>query len=172
MSFKLLKTIKVIVIIVFILAMVFAGYSIFKIAYSLPYKAPNVESIEFNISRPDDISYETLTEDINELFDNPKYILTYVDMTGDLKGRCYLLSHKIEIKKNLNYELYTFILTHELVHLTTYSIDERWTNLEAYNKLYNSDNDYFKNVALYIAYLDLHGAFSQDYSFVGYLVNF
>ena len=169
---KLLKAIKIIAIILFILAIAFAGYSIFKITYSLPYKSPNVESIEFYISRPDDISYDTLTEEINELFDSPSYTLTFVDMTGDVKGRCYPLLKKVEIKKSLTYELYTFILTHELVHLTTYSTDERWTNLEAYKILYNSDNDYFKNVALYIANLDLHGAFSQDYSFVGYLVNF
>ena len=166
---KLLKAIKIIAIILFILAITFAGYSIFKITYSLPYKSPNVESIEFYISRPDDISYDTLTEEINELFDSPSYTLTFVDMTGDVKGKCYPLLKKVEIKKNLTYELYTFILTHELVHLTTYSTDERWTNLEAYKILYNSDNDYFKNVALYIANLDLHGAFSQDYSFVGYL---
>lgn len=166
---RLLKAIKVIAILVFILAIAFAGYSIFKITYSLPYKSPNVESIEFYISRPDNISYDTLTEDINELFDSPKYTLTFVDMTGDVKGKCYPFLKKVEIKKNLTYELYTFILTHELVHLTTCSTDERWTNLEAFEILYNSDNDYFKNVALYIANLDLHGAFSQDYSFVGYL---
>lgn len=138
-------------------------------SYFLPYKSSELLNIEYEIKRPENVNYQTLTEDIDEMFNYPSYNLTFTDFTGSVKGKCYIFSREIILDENLNYEYYTFCLVHELVHLTELTYNERYTNLKAFNKLYNSGNEYFKNIALYFANLDLNGAFTEEYSFVGYI---
>ena len=140
-----------------------------RYAYALPYKEPTITSIEYDIIRPPNINYEVLTEELNELFNNPSYTLSYTSFAGNVKGRCNIHQREIEIQEGLNFEYYVFCLTHELVHLTECNHNERYTNLVTFETLYTSGNEYFKNIALYFAELDLRGAFTEEYSFVGYL---
>lgn len=138
-------------------------------AHNLPYKAPLFQSIDYDITRPSNISYSFLKDEVDKLFDNPGYTLEIKDLEGTVKGKCEMFASNIILDDNLSYEYFTFCLTHELVHLTEFCYSERYTNLTAFIKLYSSGNDYFKNVALYFADLDLRGAFSLEYSFVGYI---
>lgn len=135
----------------------------------LPYKSPEISNIQYDITRPPNIDYETLTDDINQMFNNPSYKLTFTNFSGSTKGECYMFSKTIVLQENMNYEYYVFCLTHELVHLTEFTYSERYTNLTAFYTLYNSENEYFKNIALYFADLDLQGIFKEEYSFVGYI---
>ena len=138
-------------------------------AHNLPYKAPLYSDIDYDITRPSNISYTSLKNEVDKLFDNPSYTLEIKDLEGTVKGKCEMFTRNIILDDNLSYEYFTFCLTHELTHLTEFCYSERYTNLTAFNKLYSSGNDYFKNVALYFADLDLRGAFSKEYSFVGYI---
>lgn len=96
-------------------------------------------------------------------------ILSIRLISSTKRRKCEMFKRNIILDNNLSYEYFAFCLTHELTHLTEFCYSERYTNLTAFNKLYSSGNDYFKNVALYFADLDLRGAFSQEYSFVGYI---
>ena len=49
-----------------------------------------------------------------------------------------------------NFQL-VFVMAHELVHIQYYTSCERFCNLQAYKILFNSNDIYFKNVALYFA---------------------
>ena len=138
-------------------------------AHSLPYKAPMHQSVDYELTRPADISYISLKKQIDKLFDNPSYTLELKELEGTVKGKCEMFTRNVILDDNLSYEYFTFCLAHELVHLTEFCYNERYVNLTTFNKLYSSGNDYFKNVALYFADLDLRGAFSQEYSFVGYI---
>ena len=135
----------------------------------LPYKEPYQTNIEYDIYRPQNISYETLKNDIDKLFNNPSYELKFTEMHGNIYGQCSIFDRQIKLRKNINYEYFVFCLSHELVHLTYFTHSERFCNLTAYNILYNSNNEYFVNIALYFANVDLHGGFSEEYSFIGYL---
>ena len=170
-----LKAIKIATYILFVLALIiaisFISLDLKLTAHALPYKAPEDMEIEYDITRPPNISYQSLTDEINDLFDSPSYKLEFTTFSGAVKGKCNLWTRTIQLQENLNYEYYTFCLTHELVHLTEFNLQERYTNLTTFYTLYNSGNDYFQNIALYFADLDLNGAFSEEYSFVGYLAN-
>lgn len=137
--------------------------------YNLPYKESNLTFIEYNIEEPSNTTKESLTTEINELFDNPSYKLQFNNLTSNVYGKCDVFNRTIIIKSNISNIFYVFSLTHELVHLTYFTLSERFCNLTAYNILYNSNNEYFENIALYFANVDLHGGFSEEYSFIGYL---
>lgn len=138
-------------------------------SYVLPYKQPYQTDFDYEINRPQNISYTALRNEVDDLFGNPKYTLNFVDMNGGVYGRTFILSNTIELRKDINYEYFVFCLSHELVHLRYFTYSERFCNLTAYDILYNSNNEYFVNIALYFAYIDLHGGFSEEYSFIGYL---
>lgn len=134
----------------------------------MPYKESNLTYIEY-IEEPSNTTKESLTTEINELFDNPSYKLQFTNLVSNTYGKCDIFSRTITIRNNISNVIYVFSLTHELVHLTYFTYCERFCNLTAYDILYNSNNEYFVNIALYFAYIDLHGGFSEEYSFIGYL---
>lgn len=138
-------------------------------AHNLPYKAPLFQSIDYDITRPSNISFTSLKDEVDKLFDSPSYTLEIKDLEGTVKGKCEMFKRNIILDNNLSYEYFAFCLAHELTHLTEFCYSERYINLTAFNKLYSSGNEYLTNVALYFADLDLRGAFSQEYSFVGYI---
>lgn len=167
------QVIKALIILIAIFVLFFALSSIavcIKICDKLPYEQPTIAEINYNIVRPVGTDYETLKTDVDALFNNPDYNLIYFEF-GDknIYGKTNFLEKEILIKKGINYEYFVFCLTHELVHLTYFSYDERFCNLTAYNILYSSNNTYFQNIALLFANMDLQGAFNKEYSFVGYL---
>lgn len=119
--------------------------------YNLPYKESNLTFIEYNIEEPSNTTKESLTTEINELFDNPSYKLQFANLTSNTYGKCDVFNRTIIIKSNISNIFYVFSLTHELVHLKYFTYCERFCNLQAYKILFDSNNIYFKNVALYFA---------------------
>lgn len=168
-----LTAIKIIAIILIVVIVSFTtiilGIEIQLNRYKLPYKQPYITKIEYEIERPENISYTMLKEGIDKLFDNPNYSFAFIEFEEKTYGQTFIFSRKIKLREGINYEYFVFCLAHELVHLTDFTLQERYCNLTAYNILYKSNNDYFKNIALYFANLDLQGGFSKEYSFVGYL---
>lgn len=119
--------------------------------YNLPYKESSLTFIEYNIEEPSNTTKESLTTEINELFDNPSYKLQFSNLASNTYGECNIFSRTITIKNNISNVFYVFALTHELVHLEYFTYCERFCNLQAYKILFDSKNNYFKNVALYFA---------------------
>lgn len=153
-----------------ILCIISVGYIIrINCWYYLPYKQ-YTGKIDFQIdyTRPIDISYESIKEDIDLLFNNPNYTLNIEDI--DVSGRANLLTTTIVLDEGLSYENYVFTLAHELVHITYFTVNERFSNFTAWKILYESGNDYFKNVALAFARDDMY--ISADYHFVAYVVDY
>lgn len=104
--------------------------------------------------------------EIDELFGNPPY--TYAESDISDWGLTYMPQRHIVIDSELSLAEYTFTLAHELVHLTE-SHNERWANYKAFIVLYESGNEYFQNVAVFGAWLDLAGFYSKEYQFVGHV---
>ena len=63
-------------------------------------------------------------------------------------------------------------LTHELVHLSYFTANERFTCFKAFQILYESGNNYFKNIALAYANNDFKGITSLEYSCAGYIEDY
>lgn len=137
--------------------------------YNLPYKESGIFYIEYNIEEPIGLTKESLTDEINLLFDNPNYELYFEALPFNIYGKTDIFNKRVTIRTNISNIYYVFCLSHELVHLTYFTLSERFCNLTAFNILYNSNNEYFVNIALYFANVDLHGGFSEEYSFIGYL---
>lgn len=104
--------------------------------------------------------------EVDTLFGNPPY--TYAESDISDWGLTYMPQRHIVIDSELSLAEYTFTLAHELVHLTE-SHNERWANYKAFVVLYESENEYFQNVAVFGAWLDLAGFYSKEYQFVGHV---
>lgn len=141
--------------------------------YKLEYRKPVIAHVEYQYETTD-LSKEQLTEYLNSIFNNPSYGIYYDNLEPNVLGKCFIGKRLIYIKQGL-YErdkrLFTFALTHELVHLTYKTANERFTNFTAYKILYDSGDAYLRYVALHNAELDLNGFMTKPYSFVGYLIN-
>lgn len=156
------------------LSLIFVCVTMFCVGCStiknnLPYKEHHIATITYEINRPYNISRETIKNDIDSLFDNPKYTLFHTDLQYPWWGLADTKENKIYIENSLGYENYCFVLAHEIVHIKYNTHCERKTNLITWKMLFFSGNDYFKNIALQYAYKDLHGYIDYDYSFLGYI---
>lgn len=135
----------------------------------LEYKATNITEIAYNINRPENVDKDTIKVGVDKLFGNNNYRLTECDLEYPKRGHADILTRKVQVDKDLSLEHFAFALTHELVHINYFTKSERFCNLRAWELLYNSGNNYFKNIALMFAHYDILGAFEEEYSFVGYL---
>lgn len=120
------------------------------------------EQLQFNLT-PQFESKQDIKIAVDDLFGNPPY--TYEEKDIKEWGLTYTHRRHIVIDSELSLAEYTFTLAHELVHLTE-SHNERWANYKAFVVLYESGNNYFKNVAVFGAWLDLAGFYSKEYQFV------
>ena len=137
--------------------------------YTLEYKQSPLEKIEYEINRPTELSYQKLTEEINDLLGVYSYELEFGELEQNVYGIANLRTREVKIKPNLNFEHFVFFLTHELTHLKYKALNERFVNYNAFKALFESDNEYFKNIALMFADNDLKGYFPKEYSFVGHI---
>lgn len=71
----------------------------------------------------------------------------YCGATTDL----HLRTIRVDNMTTKHLPFYTFALAHEFTHLKYYNGDECWTEFNAWKFLYECDNYYFHNVALWMA---------------------
>lgn len=138
-------------------------------SHKLEYKATNITEIAYNINRPENVDKDTIKVEIDKLFGNSNYRLTECDLEYPTRGHADILTRKVQVDKDLSLEHFAFVLAHELVHINYFTKGERFCNIKAFEILYNSGSEYFKNIALMFAHYDVLGAFEEEYSFVGYL---
>ena len=145
---------------------------LFRMLYfhALPYKACVVDyNVEINTTRPSDVNQSLVEKEISQLFNNRYYNIRYSD---DLKscGQSNLFTSQITIRTNLPLETFVFTLAHELVHISYFTVNERFCNFTAWKLLYESGNDYFKNIALSFMFDSNYP--SMDYYFEAYAVEY
>lgn len=154
-------------ILIFSLSVTFLNiYS--NVNHSMPYKQASITKVDYMCTRPDHINEQYIKHQIDQIF-NCNYILIKSDFKGELKGKTYIMLKLIVLDNNLSLEDYAITLIHELVHLTHFTVNERYTSFKTFQILYESKNEYFKNVALAYANLDFNGKTTKEYSCAGYI---
>lgn len=151
-----------------ILIVLLATYSLSRAEQpGLEYKPSTItqESVYFNL-KTDYGGRAEIKAEVDGLFGNPPY--TYAESDIEAWGLTYIQQRHIVIDEALSLAEYTFTLAHELVHLTE-STNERWANYRAFVMLYESGDEYFRNVAKFGAWLELAGFYSKEYQFVGHV---
>ena len=137
--------------------------------HNLPYIETTLTKIEYENYRPDYITEEYIKEEVDKLFPNVNYLLKSKHIPGTVAGYTYIMLKLVYIDTNLSLEDYTLTLTHELVHISHFTTNERYTNFKMFQILYESGNDYFRNVALAYADADVKGRVLYEYSCGGYI---
>ena len=161
-----MKTFLIPIIIFSLCAIILNIYS--NVNHILPYMGANIEGVNFNSTRPTHINKEYIKNQIDDIF-NCNYILTYKNLNDGYNGVSYIMLKVITLDNDLSLEEFTMTLTHELVHITYFTANERFTSFKAFQILYESGNEYFKNVALSYADIDLKGLMGKEYSCAGYI---
>lgn len=164
---KKLKTTKLISLL-FVLIIAFGTFWLSSDKQpALAFKQPSItaDDLCFDLSTDFQTKSDIKTE-VDLLFGNPPY--TYAEKNINEWGLTYMPQRHIVIDSELSLAEYTFTLAHELVHLTE-STNERWANYKAFVVLYESENEYFQNVAVFGAWLDLAGFYAKEYQFVGHV---
>lgn len=87
-------------------------------------------------------------------------------------GRAKLFKREIIVVPNLEYIDYVIILTHEMVHIKHFTSDEIYTNYLTFKYLYESNNEDFKNIAIYHYWLSLKGHYSKNYDMSEHVYNY
>lgn len=139
--------------------------------YNISYIKPTVEDIIWDrdlLLSKETIDEEVIIDKVDDLF-TVNYSLSKSNLSGSTKGISNISRKHIIIDEGLSNFQLVFVMAHELVHIQYYTRCERFCNLQAYKILFDSNNNYFKNVALYFA--DNDNMWSYDYQFKGYIID-
>lgn len=167
-TLNIIFNIIIILSIIFILAIV-SSLLYLKLSHPLPYKACSTNGFVLTPVECYTDNRETLKKDIDALFGSPYYNMRYVnEMKGNNAGETRVYIRRIDILNGLTDKEFVFILAHELVHLTEFTASERYCHLKAFEKLMDSENEYFEYVAKWWFNTDVCGLIDKDYSFAGY----
>lgn len=135
---------------------------------TLPYLSSSQSSVDYNSIRPAFVNQEFIKKEIDNIF-NCNYILNFKNLNNKCDGVSYIMLKLVILDDNLSLEEFTMTLTHELVHLKFFTSNERFTSFKAFQILFESGNEYFKNVALAYANKDFNGLVEYEYSCAGYI---
>lgn len=143
----------------------------FNEKYKISYIKPTVEDIIWDrdlLLSNETIDEEVIIDKVDDLF-TTSYSLSKSNLSGSTRGVSNIRKKHITIDEGLSNFQLVFVMAHELVHIQYYTGCERFCNLQAYKILFDSNNIYFKNVALYFA--DNDSVWSYDYKFKGYIID-
>lgn len=104
-------------------------------------------AIEYDVSQCPYESNKEIKRDLDRLFGTSFYIYVEKDNMGHLQGQIHLLIRLIKVQSGLSKTQYCYTLAHELTHLVHCSLNETYTEFMAFKTLYESGNDWFKEVA-------------------------
>lgn len=113
-----------------------------------PYDKNDLK-ITYNIKNCPYNSKMEIKKDIDNLFGNTPYIYIECDLGDTLGGLASPIVRSVKIHNTLSLYEYTFDLAHELIHITHCTMNETYTQFEAFKMLYESGNEWFKNCALW-----------------------
>lgn len=139
--------------------------------YKISYIKPTVEDIIWDkdlLESKKTIDEEVIIDKVDDLF-TVNYSLSKSNLSGSTRGVSNIRKKHITIDEGLSNFQLVFVMAHELVHIQYYTSCERFCNLQAYKILFDSNDIYFKNVAMYFA--DNDWMWSYDYQFKGYIID-
>lgn len=143
-----------------------------NINYRLDYQDCTLTYVEYDNIRPNYVTKDYIKQEVDNLFPNCKYILRCKDLGYGICGVSYIMLKLVYMDTNLSLESYAITLTHELVHINYFTVNERFTTFKAFQILYESGNEYLKNVALAYADSDIKGHMPYEYSCGGYIEDY
>jgi hypothetical protein len=100
------------------------------------------------------------------------YIYIEKKLKSKNSGLCLPTIRTIVIDKQLSAYKYVLVLTHELMHLKTYSNQEDFVCFETFKWLYNSDNELLHKVGVKYALDQLNYKYSGEYLIFDYIINY
>lgn len=139
--------------------------------YKISYIKPTVEDIIWDkdlLESKKTIDEDVIIDKVDDLF-TVNYSWSKSNLSGSTKGISNISKKHIIIDEGLSNFQLVFVMAHELVHIQYYTRCERFCNLQAYKILFDSNDIYFKNVALYFA--DNDNMWSYEYKFKGYIID-
>lgn len=135
----------------------------------LDYLSQNTKTIKTDKTLLE-IRYE-----ISRDFDFGNYIYkgSNVIMNGYKAGYCQLLINYIVVYENQSKENYAWTFAHELMHLKLFNRNETLTEFETFKALYNSENEFLRQVAINKGYSYLlEPRQNAEYEISGYIADY
>ena len=144
-----------------------------KHRYVLEVKPYNAITLNYTLDNPYESTAEIKT-DLDKLFNAGAYIYKEEQLRPGVGATTNLTFRIITISPRYvnNPHYYTFFLAHELTHLKYYTGNECFTEYKAIITLYESGNEYFKNVALCQANATMLNNLQDEYDCGYYLVEY
>lgn len=138
-------------------------------SHNLPYKAGVLPQFQYSKVRPYYVDKNYIRNYLFDIFkcDYPIEEVTF--WNHNIGGQSNLFTGQIWLDSRLSLEDYTLTLTHEIIHLQYNTANERFCNFQAFIILYESEDDYFHNIALAYAELERKGEVIYEYSCIGYI---
>lgn len=130
-------------------------------------------TLDYTLESPYECNND-IKKDLDKLFKAGGYFYAEKSMRTSIGAITNLTLRKITMNDCFigNKNLYTFFLAHELTHLKYYTANECFTEYTAIITLYESGNDYFKNVALWRASLIIQSNLQDEYDCGYYLLEY
>lgn len=115
-----------------------------------------------------------IKKDLDTLFKAGGYIYAEKGLRAGIGATTNFTFRKITMNTAFvgNPHNYTFFLAHELTHLKYYTANECFTEYTAIITLYESGNEYFKNVALWRANATIQSHLQDEYDCGYYLLEY
>lgn len=172
-NIKVFNSIVITFSVICVMALLFiVGTSVYITkSHPLEYKEPN-RYMELNYTvNWEDYSREEVKNDLEELFGAKNYIYEEADLVPmGYYGLTMPMARTVQIDANIPIEEYALTLAHEFVHLTQFTASERYCNLIAFKKLYNTEK--YRDIAVRYAIKDRDGGVSTDYSCWEYIYDY
>lgn len=161
---------RLIIVLSLILAILLSACIIFNCNHRLPY-VECTDGFEYVDHYFEEIKMtkEEARKEIEKLFGNPKYIYKEKDCA---KSHSIALFRIVVIKKKCSIDEYIMALTHELIHITEFTGNERYTEFRSFQVLYNCDNVQFNNVAGEIGNFAYYKMYDKNYQCWHYIYEY
>ena len=163
---KSLKIVNCLLIIALIGLICILGLTIYiKTSHRMEYRQAEPVALAYT---PREITYtrEEVRKKIENLAGKQQYFYGEQDLFSrkQIYGETVFFIRLIIMQYNADIVNYIFNFAHEYMHLKYMTASERFVNFEAFKLLYESGDEYFRNVAIMYANQDMRGGIDKNYS--------
>ena len=162
---KFLKIMKVLLIISLIILICQIGMTIYLFSsHKMEYKSapPNPIAYEYKQVK---YTKEEVRSKVEKIAGWLPYFYGEKDLLSKQRyGETIFFLRLVIMHDDLDINNYIFNFAHEYMHLKYMTASERFVNFEAFKLLYESGDEYFRNVAIMYANQDMRGGIDKNYS--------
>ena len=163
------KSLKIVTWLLIIASIVFIsilGLTIYiKTSHRMEYRQAEPVALSYT---PREITYtrEEVRKKIEDIAGKQQYFYAEKDLYSSKRiyGETVFFIRLIIMQDNADIVDYIFNFAHEYMHLKYMTASERFVNFEAFKLLYESNDEYFRNVAIMYAKQDMRGNIPESYS--------